>query len=469
MRSMMRCSVRLAWVLSAALFLSAIVRAQDPPPPPPQPENQGTDQNPNTPAAQSSDQNVTTPTPNPGSPIDTQIHAAGKAVPWLGTTSPLRWGPFSVGFFSYEHINDHFQPEGNVPSANIELSILRTSIVFEEYFRKQRIVLQYEPQLAILNGKLATNAGLNNSVTLGTAFHLSPRLDLTLNDTFAEVRSRQFFPPNVLGVDEQAGNLIQNNFLQNAGSFLMNEVGGTLTYAFTPRTLLTVSSAYRYAYDTDNNPNLPNYAANGHTIVATTAVTRALTPRQNLGVLYTLEVLRAANVAGIANNTNTLFHVVEVFYANQLSQTWWLRGQFGVQYADYRGNGANFVTVAGGATLVKTFTHSSFALAYNRGRTATNFVTPRFGDRADINYSIHLTRRLVWNSGVGYYAETGANPRTRGNYGDTGVALEIAPTLFLDGSYNHTFQKASTQQLLSGIRNTYIVGLRWEPRPLPGH
>ncbi len=394
MRSMKRCLGRLVLFLSAALLLSGAAQTQDAPPAQ-QPENQDKNQNPGTPPEQPSNATGTTAAPNPGSPIDTQIHVAGKAVPWLGTSSPL--------------------------------------------------------------------------LTLGTAFHLSPRVDLTVNDTFAQVRSRQFFPPNILAVDQQAGNLIQNNFLQNAGSFLMNEVSATVTDTFTPRTFLTFSSAYRYAYDTGNNPNLPNYAAIGHTIGATAALTHALTPRQNIGVLYSLESLRATNVAGLPNGTNTFFHTVGFFYANQLSRTWWLKGQIGVQYADYRGNAPNFLTLGGGVTLVKTFTYSNFALAYNRARTETNFVTPRIGDRADAAYSINLTKRLVWNSGIGYYAETGAEPRTKGNYGGTGLAFELLPNFFLTGNYNHTFQRASTQQLLSGIRNTYIAGLRWEPRALPGH
>src|SRR6266851_2796614 len=128
MRSMKRCLGRLVLFLSAALLLSGAARTQDAPPAQ-QPENQDKNQNPSTPPEQPSNATGTTAAPNPGSPIDTQIHVAGKAVPWLGTSSPLRWGDFSIGFFSYDHINDHFQPEGNVPSANIELSILRTAIV----------------------------------------------------------------------------------------------------------------------------------------------------------------------------------------------------------------------------------------------------------------------------------------------------------------------------------------------------
>src|SRR5256885_11959901 len=47
---------------------------------------------------------------SPVGPVDADIHPAGKAVPWLGTSSPLRWGDFSIGNFTYQHVTEHFQP-----------------------------------------------------------------------------------------------------------------------------------------------------------------------------------------------------------------------------------------------------------------------------------------------------------------------------------------------------------------------
>ena len=399
--------------------------------------------------------------PMPQGPVDMDIHPAGKAIPWLGSSSPLRWGSFSIGNFTYDHINDHFQPVGNVPSANLELSIMRTSIVFDRLFWKQRLVLQYEPQLAVLNGKFAGNAGMDNVLVLGTTFAVTPRLTIVVKDAFADVHSRQLYPQNFLAVDQQAGNLIQNNFLQNAGSYLTNEATGIISYLITPRTTLTVAPAYKYIHATNDQQVL--YVAKGNIFSDTVALTHALTERQSLGVTYALEYLRQDNAAGVP--VNTYFHTVGLYYANRLAQSWWFRSEIGANFARYPDNIPPVDTVAGSLSIVKTFTQASVALGYSRGRIQDNFVTNHIGDLAQASYTQHLGKRLAWNSGAGYYRETGAEPRNQGNLPASGLDLEIHPNLFIVASYTHTFQKSSTPQLLSGIRNTFIVGMKWEPRP----
>jgi len=455
--------VRLAWIILAALTLSVSSRAQDESSSK-KPEEQGTAQTPTATQETQTDPAQAAAAPTPGYPLDAQIHPAGQAVPWIGTTSPLRWGSFSIGNFTYQQVHDNFRPQGGLPSSVLNLSILRTSLVFDKMFHKQEVVLQYEPQLAVLNGQLASNAGMDNDVVFGSAFELTPRLSLTLKDVFAQVRTRQLFPPKVLAVDEQAGNVVQNNFLQNQGSFLMNTVAGVINYKLSPRTLLTVSPMYRYANTTDKNQ--ANYVANGHDYGTAVAVTRALTPRQNLGITYTMENLRAANVPTAAN---THFNTAGLFYSYQLSKTWLFRGQIGDEIATYSGGLPTVNTLAGGATLVKSFTRSVFAIAYMRGNTQQNFITGQIGDRGDISYGIHLTRRLGWYNGGGYYRETGADPRTKGSYGASSVEFNFVGNLVVFGSYTYMFQVSSTPQLLSGTRNSVSLGLKWEPRALPVH
>src|SRR5271165_1293882 len=192
------------------------------------------------------------PPPGPG-PIDTQIHPAGQAAPWLGTASPLRWGDFSIGNFTYNYVRDDFKPAGGGPSADLSLDILRTTLIFQHYFGKQLLLLQYVPQLAVLNGKIASNAGVNNEVALGTTFQITPRFSLVIKDGFAQVKSRELYPPNYLAVDQAGGNPIQANFLQNTGSYLQNTLTAIGVYQVSSRDTLTFSSAYKYAHADGNN------------------------------------------------------------------------------------------------------------------------------------------------------------------------------------------------------------------------
>jgi len=444
----------------AILCFSAPGSAQNPPNSPAKPDEQ--QQPPDTTANTQADTNQSPASTTPGYPLDTQIHPAGKAIPWYGTSSPLKWWDFSIGDFTYDHIYDRLHPFDQVPSADLNLDVFRTSIIFDHPLKNgQGIVLQYIPQLAILNGDVAGNGGFNNTLALGTVFQLSPRFAISLNNGFTQVHSRQLYPPDVLAVDEQAGNLIQNNYLQNAGSYWSDTVTVTGTYKMTPRLLLTVAPAYNYTDVT--NQNGVNYVANGQTIAGKASLIYSLTPRQNIGGVFDYETLRAT---GVAHAAGTDFESLGLYYGYQVSKTWWFRGDIGYQQTIYGGGLLPLRTVGGGGSVVKAFANSTLALAYERGRADTNFVTPDIGNRADAVYTLHLTTRFTYTMGAGIYRETGIDPQNKASYASGGIAFALARSLFLDSSYTYTFQRSSTQQLLSGIRNTFVVGLRWDPKAM---
>jgi hypothetical protein len=194
-------------------------------------------------------------------------------------------------------------------------------------------------------------------------------------------------------------------------------------------------------------------------------LTRALTPRQNLGVLYKTEHILATNVPEAAN---THFNTFALFYSYQLAKSWLVRTEIGDIISQYPGGLPTTNALGGGASLVKSFSRAALTLAYSRGILQQNFVTGQVGDRGDVLLGMQVTRRLTWNGGAGYYRETGGDPRTRGSYASSGIEFGLAAHMALFASYTHTFQSASTPQLLSGIRNTMLFGVRWEPKPLLG-
>jgi hypothetical protein len=433
--------------------------------PPPPTESQ---QNPDAPKTSDQGQDQAPPAPadapTPGVPIDSQIRPAGRALPWYGSSSPLQWGSFSIRDVAYDHIYDRFFPAVPSPSEDINVDIFRASLVFDKAFRGQRIVLQYVPQLALINGDVANNGGFNNVVVLGTVFQISPRLSVSVRDEFTQVHSRELYPPEVLAVDQQAGNLIQNQYLQNAGSYLSNSVGAVVNYNLTPRLIVTVAPFYTYTDVTDTNG--VNYVADGHTITMKASLIYALTPRQNVGVVYGFEALRAS---GVEDAGQTNFTSAALYYGYQVSKTWWFRGSIGANRTTYGDGIQPVVTTGGDVSVLKVFGNSTFALAYARGRMATNFITPNIGNREDATYSIHMTRRLTWNAGGGIYNETGVGPQTKGSYAMSGMDFGLSPSLVLHAGYIYSYQRSSTLQLLSGIRNTCVVSLRWEPQLIRAH
>ncbi len=470
MQSARRQHIWLQLIIVASLgFMPSLVGAQEPNPQPPDNPPQQTPQPDKTTQSEQ-------PVPPVGpaaigpTPFDVQIHPAGQAVPWLGSSSPLRWGDFSIANFSYNYVNDRFQPFGDEPSEDLDLNILRTSLVFEHHFGKQDLLLQYNPQLAVLNGKVASNAGMDNEIALGTTFQLTPRFTLVVKDAFVQMHSRQLYPPDYLAVDQEGGNLIQDNFLQNAGSYLMNMATGIGVYQWSPRDTLTFSTSYKYAHaGADNNLADEVPVETGSDFAESVAFTHRLTLRQTVGALYTFELLRQAENMAVPGNS--YFHTIAGFYAIQATETWAVRGEFGGNFALYPNGVLPLKTLAGGASIVKNFKNDmgNFALGYTRGRTENNFITAHVGDLIQATYSQHLFKRLVWNNGGGYYREMGADPRDTGKMLATTLNYEIIPNFFLSGEYAYLWQRASTPQLLSGRRNTAVLGLRWEPHRLLAH
>ena len=101
------------------------------------------------------------PSPTPAYPVDAQIHAAGKAMPWVGTNTALHWGPFSIGGFDAFTVYDQFYPSAGGPSDIARLEVFRTGFTFDKTYKKSRFLLQYTPELIMLNGH-ARGSALGN-------------------------------------------------------------------------------------------------------------------------------------------------------------------------------------------------------------------------------------------------------------------------------------------------------------------
>lgn len=457
---------RQACLIGVLLILCLPARAQE--------ETSSTSTPPNQQAQQDSDQtkdqnpaaSAPTPadTPSPGYPIDSQIHPTGKAVPWMGTSSPLRWGDFSVASFTMDYINDNFRPAGGTATSTLNLGVFRSTIGFDRYFGRQHLVLQINPQVAILNGQLGGNAGLNNNFNLAFLFQVTPKLLVTVKGIFNQVHSRQLFPIDVLGVDEKGGNVLQNDFLQNDGSYW--RVGTTVdfNYSITPRLLLTEAPSYSYSQTTNNEAN---YLANGHTVANSIALTYALTPRQNIGALQSIQLLRAANVP---NAANTYFNTIALFYSYQIAKTWWIQSRVGMDMATYPNKFPSQQMLGGGGSLIKGFSNSTLAFTYGRGKMDVNFISASLSDRGDVTYAIHFYKRLGWYNGAGFYRDIGALPQNKGTYASSKIEYLLSKGFSVFANYTYVDQTADTLQLLSGVRKTFVVGVGWLPPVIaPGH
>lgn len=402
-------------------------------------------------------------TPAVGIPLDPvagQITQVGTGLPLFGTSAtPLRWGSFSIASLEYIGIHDNFRPNGSPGTPWADINVFRTSLMFDHYIKKNRIVLQYLPQMAILDGQIHANAGANNAFNFGTQLALTSRLSLTLKNDFLQVHSNLLIPEKYLAADALAGAVVQNNFFATNGSFISDTVSATLDYHISPRTMLTVIPLYRYAKATTDQAG---YVANGETYQGVVTIEHSLTARRSIGVSESYQILKESSPT---NPSTARFNTTGVYFREQLAKSTSITANFGAEHQSYTdlpkaahwGFGAGF-------TLVQDFSGKvGLVAAYSRGVAFNNYVSTRLADRVDVLLGTHLTRRLTLNTGSGYFHELNANPRTSGKYATGGFDFRIFGNVSGFSTFSYSIQQSNTPQLLSGMRRSVFFGIRWQP------
>lgn len=464
--------VAIPLLLGFFLFLlPARAQQQDPPPPStkddePKPAAKTTVLLPTDDAKDDPNAAVTTPT-GPPNPYAGAIKDAGTGLPLFGRSgSPLRWGDFSISSFEYIGIHDEIDPQTQTGVVVTNLSILRAGLMFDHYIKrtKSRIVLQYLPQMAITAGEVHANAGANNVVSLGMRFDLTPRLNMTLQNTFLQVHSNPLLPQDFLAADGKQGAVVQNNFLDTNGSFLSDTASATFQYSLSPRTTITFIPLYRYAHATDKRAN---FLADGQTYAGFVSVGYALSPRRSIGVTESYQYLME-NTATVPESAQ--FNTIGMFYSEQLARSLWVTAHVGADHQSFSDlPGANHWGLAAGFSLVDNISRKvGLSLAYTRGVTFNNYISLQKSDRIDASIGFVPISRISWTGTVGYLSELGADPRTNGKYASTELDYRFYGQFSLFTTYAYTFQKTSTQQLFDGQRKTLAFGLRWRPAPVPG-
>jgi hypothetical protein len=409
--------------------------------------------------------NDSTPAPAPGpvNPYSGDIKEAGTGLPLFGTSStPLRWGDFSIGRFEYIGLHNNFEPTGSGSGTTTDISLFRTSLMFDHTFWKSRLVLQYLPQLAVIDGQIHANASSNNTFTVGSEFALTPRLRMTLQDAFVQAQENQLSPTpdTYLATNWLTGAVSQNNFFNANGNYLSNSASASFQYDLSPRTSLTATPSFTYARTTSDSTTA-QYTVDGQFYQATVALSHALTPYRRVGVSESYQYLRQTSGVPISVRYST----TAVFYSEQLAPSWWVTGNIGTAHqTNTNQSGESGWTFSGGATLAGSFSRrTGVAIAYTRGVTFNNYVSTRLSDRVDATLGLRFSSRFTWNNGGGYFRETGSDPRTSGKYAMTGVSYHFYGNVSCFAAFIHTFQTSNTQQLLSGTQNTVEFGVGWQP------
>lgn len=451
--------------IALALLLGVVpahAQQQEPPPQDPkegqQPRPAGAS-SPISPVDNGSADEPQPPPLTPGTPINTDIRVLGKATPYNGFDTPLRWGPFSIAGADFLGVQDWFNPGFGAPTTELALGLLRANLDLDVVLHRSHLVLQYSPQAVIQDGKFTTNGSTNNNFGLGMNFDITPRFAILVKEQFTWNQTRQVFSDEVLQIYQGAGGILPGDFLQNDGSYLDNAFSVAFSYKMSPRWTLTTEPLVRYI---DITNNTLNYHATGTDARDTVALTYALSAKSNLSFGYNFEEGHTFE----PTMTDSYYHGLAVFYSRQISPSFWIQGNAGAEVAFYNAEATPPVFFTGSFSFVKNVSRSSFAFTFAREKNLANYYTNLLSDRYDVSYTLPISRRIMWTSGAGYYYEIGAGPHTQGKYAQTTVDYHLTPSVSVFGNYTFRFQHAETLQLLTGTHNTVIYGIRWEPNPL---
>lgn len=457
--------------LFAVLFVfQASLAAQQAPPPPQNPNDippkpagaapvpglSGDSANPDD------DANVLPPAAPPN-PYTGTIRDAGTGLPLLGTPgSPLRWGDFSISTFQYVGIHDRFDPRGQAIGPWTNLQLFTVGLMFNHYIKKtkSRLVLQYLPQAAYTEGQFRANGAANNTVSLGLQVPISERLSVTFQDSFSNVHSNPLIPQNFLAADGREGALVQNNFLDTAGSFWAETAQATIQYNISPRLIITFTPQYRYAAATNNQAN---YLANGQSIAGVATLGYALSLHRTIGFTESFQYLTDAG-------QSSKYETAGVFYSEQLAPALWITGNVGAQRQSFSAlpNGDNWGFAGGFSVISNAIRKMPIALAYSRGVAFNNYISLNKEDRIDASVGFLPLRRVSWNNSVGYLREIGGTQDTWAKYATSEINYRFHGNFMLFSTYSYTFANASTPAVLSGNRITLAFGLKWIPPILFG-
>jgi hypothetical protein len=327
-------------------------------------------------------------------------------------------------------------------------------LIFNKEFKKSDLVVQYQPHVAVLNGKVAVNY-LNQAANLDTYFVLTPHWTMGVFDHVTYLKNDGLAGTVFSDADAATATSIQNTFFDNAATWLFNSVGAGFTYAFSGRTILTIS---------------PNVAYS-----RTSGLAVANSQRSSLDYATSLELrhIVSARTSFVGNYTNklsqfngltpnTTFNTLEIGAYHQFTPTISVNILGGGTQTNQAGR-QKLWTATGSVSVFKTFVRGSASLAYSRGDTLSGFVTNHLGDRIDLLGRYRVTRRLGANAGIGYDRELESELHISGKYVTGEVNYALTPTVSLFSDYVYKIQRGNSVQLFSGNRSFSSFGIRWDP------
>lgn len=385
-------------------------------------------------------------------PTEPPVRQLGKAGSLLPEFSSLRWGPVFIRSVEFFQSGDFIRFGGQEPDLQRIASVLRTNIALDRRFRRSRLVIQYQPRVAVVNRQVEHNFSTHN-LTFDSYYRLTRRWTLAFNDQFSYHNGRILFDEDVnLDVDLTTGRFVQKYFLNSTERWLSNSSTASFAYELSQRTRFSLTPDYTYS-----NADRASAILENHRYGVLATVGHMLSAGKTVGGFYSLEQsIFSRTLAG------THYQSFGVSYAQRLSPTWQLSTSLGASLATSQ-LGSRHWTANGTFALGKTFRKSSLFFVYARNNDFGELLSNTYVNRADVRYTVALTRRLQLGVGGGYYRQIWAAQNTSGKYGTGQANYRLTSTLAWFVQYAHKNQHGDGTQVQSAVRDIVTTGIQWTP------
>jgi hypothetical protein len=359
-------------------------------------------------------------------------------------------------------IVEQFEGLKSAPGATYTAAILQTTVVFDHRIGAGRLVLQYQPSMAIADGQVVSNFS-NQNTSLDWLIYTRPRWNVKFSDGFRYYYTQQTAGLSYLDVNAVRAGLTTNSFLDGPGRWISNTASISIAHAMSRRSSILVRPSYTFSeYGTRGN------LARGSSYGGSVGWNYFTSERQTVGIEYTGQLLREVGLGTSTSTTgaptDTIFHTIAGTVGRQLSATLFVKGSVGATTYSFVQNARQW-SVYGALGLVKHLGRSSLGLNYSRGDTLSNgLIASQYADRVDLTFQSQMGTRFYWSVGGGYLRQVPSGGFS-GWYALSGAQFLLAPRagLFAAFDYYRKNQSANAFDLFAGNRNIYTFGLRWQP------
>ena len=389
-----------------------------------------------------------------------EVRPAGVSNPLLSYDSFLRWGPVYVRTIQILQGFDQIHPnggsgQGTFNQGNFTSSVFSSDIVYDKQFRQSRLQLQYSPRLTVTNGNVSSNF-VNQNANLNWIQQLSPRWTLSLTPSVLYMQVRQLYGDGFLSVDSIASTAAPSTFLDGPGSWLTTSMEGSLAYALSPTSSVSVTPFFGYSHAGGQVNGLQSSSI--YQYGGKIRWDKQFSPTRGMYANY-----YARTVGDLGNGI--IYQTGEIGYNQRFGPSTDVgvsAGLLTVGFVERQWD------LSGSVQISRRFGRSRASVGYYRGFPLLSETTSQgLAQRVDGSYRLDLSQRWYTQVHGGYEDTLGSNSTGfSGKYIAADFGYNLTPRWSCFVNYAHKVQSGNDPRLLLGTRNSYSAGIRWSARQI---